>query len=111
MVELIQLVNVFAFSCAPWFQRTFYSAFLNDSSAFSTDTFQLISRLVLSMHIRLYLCLSVQAGVRAVILSPTRELCQQTERVVREFARFTDITCCLLIGGESMDAQVMVAPA
>ena len=34
---------------------------------------------------------SPTAGVRAVILSPTRELCQQTDRVVREMSRFTDL--------------------
>jgi ATP-dependent RNA helicase DDX54/DBP10 len=48
---------------------------------------------------------SPTAGVRAVVLSPTRELCQQTERVVREMARFTDLQTALLIGGESMEAQ------
>ncbi len=47
----------------------------------------------------------LQAGARAVILSPTRELCQQTERVVRELGRFTGLLTALLIGGESMDAQ------
>ena len=44
-------------------------------------------------------------GVRAVILSPTRELALQTDKFVRSMARFTDLHVCLLVGGSSMTAQ------
>ena len=46
-----------------------------------------------------------QTGARALILSPTRELAQQTDHVVRDLARFTDLTTALLIGGESLEQQ------
>lgn len=52
-----------------------------------------------------FVLIACQAGARAVILSPTRELCQQTERVVRDFCRFTDLVTVCLIGGESLEAQ------
>lgn len=43
-------------------------------------------------------------GVRAVILSPTRELALQTVKVVKEMAKYTDLkAACLVGGGEHQD--------
>ena len=44
-------------------------------------------------------------GIRAVVLSPTRELTQQTYRVARDLARGTGLRVSLLQGGDSMEAQ------
>lgn len=44
-------------------------------------------------------------GVRAVILSPSRELAQQTYKQFKEFARGTDLRSLLLIGGDSLEDQ------
>lgn len=44
-------------------------------------------------------------GVRAVILSPTRELALQTHKVVKEMARYTDLRSACLVGGDSMEEQ------
>ena len=44
-------------------------------------------------------------GVRALILSPTRELAMQTLKVVIKMGKFTDLRFCLLVGGASMDEQ------
>ncbi len=60
---------------------------------------------VVSIHVCVLCVCMTQAGARAIILSPTRELCQQTEKVVQELGRFTGLRTALLIGGESMDAQ------
>ena len=57
------------------------------------------------MNVGRCVILMEQAGARGIILSPTRELCQQTEKVVQELGRFTGLRTALLIGGESMDAQ------
>jgi ATP-dependent RNA helicase DDX54/DBP10 len=48
---------------------------------------------------------STTAGIRAVVLSPTRELATQTFKVAQRLASFTDIRFSLLVGGSSMDAQ------
>lgn len=48
---------------------------------------------------------SEAAGVRAVILSPTRELAMQTHSVAKKMAGATDLRFCLLIGGASMNQQ------
>jgi len=39
---------------------------------------------------------------QALLLSPTRELAQQTHRVVKELGRFLKITCTICIGGTNM---------
>lgn len=44
-------------------------------------------------------------GVRAIILSPTRELALQTLKVVKDLGKLTDLRCCLLVGGESLESQ------
>jgi len=48
---------------------------------------------------------STAGGPRAIILSPTREIAQQTLRFARGLGRFTDLRCALLVGGDSLDAQ------
>mmetsp|Transcript_24297 Transcript_24297/g.27110 ORF Transcript_24297/g.27110 Transcript_24297/m.27110 type:complete len:962 (+) Transcript_24297:77-2962(+) len=44
-------------------------------------------------------------GVRAVVLSPTRELSLQTLRVLKKISHFTDIKSIGIHGGERMDQQ------
>ncbi|KAI6221521.1 ATP-dependent RNA helicase [Aphelenchoides besseyi] len=44
-------------------------------------------------------------GVRALLLSPTRELALQTFKFVKELGRFTGLRCACLVGGDSMDDQ------
>ncbi|KAG8425139.1 ATP-dependent RNA helicase dbp10 [Metarhizium acridum] len=44
-------------------------------------------------------------GSRALILSPSRELAIQTLKVVKEFARGTDLKAVLLVGGDSLEEQ------
>lgn len=46
-----------------------------------------------------------QAGVRALILSPTRDLAVQTLKFTKELSRFTDLRISLLVGGDSMENQ------
>ncbi|XP_047334167.1 putative DEAD-box ATP-dependent RNA helicase 29 [Impatiens glandulifera] len=46
-----------------------------------------------------------QAGVRALILSPTRDLALQTLKFTKELGRFIDLRISLLVGGDSMQSQ------
>ncbi|KAF2300348.1 hypothetical protein GH714_012272 [Hevea brasiliensis] len=46
-----------------------------------------------------------QGGVRALILSPTRDLALQTLKFTKELGRFTDLRTSLLVGGDSMENQ------
>ncbi|KAF6141151.1 hypothetical protein GIB67_006596 [Kingdonia uniflora] len=46
-----------------------------------------------------------QSGVRALILSPTRDLALQTLKFAKELGRFTDLRISLLVGGDSMIKQ------
>ncbi|CAA3020349.1 DEAD-box ATP-dependent RNA helicase 29 [Olea europaea subsp. europaea] len=46
-----------------------------------------------------------QAGVRALILSPTRDLAVQTLKFTKELGRFIDLRISLLVGGDSMQNQ------
>ncbi|CAH9075674.1 unnamed protein product [Cuscuta epithymum] len=46
-----------------------------------------------------------QAGIRALILSPTRDLALQTLKFTKELGRFTDLRVSLLVGGDSMESQ------
>ncbi|QPG94958.1 ATP-dependent RNA helicase dbp10 [Epichloe festucae Fl1] len=48
---------------------------------------------------------SARFGSRALILSPSRELAIQTLKVVKEFARGTDLKAVLLVGGDSLEEQ------
>ena len=44
-------------------------------------------------------------GARGLILSPTRELAQQTYKFAVSFAKLTSLRICLLQGGDRLDAQ------
>ncbi|CAH0513218.1 unnamed protein product [Peronospora belbahrii] len=48
---------------------------------------------------------AMKIGVRAVILSPTRELAVQTLRFAKQLAKFTSLKLALIVGGEGMDQQ------
>jgi ATP-dependent RNA helicase DDX54/DBP10 len=48
---------------------------------------------------------SQTVGIRAVVLSPTRELAMQTAKFCRQINRFNDLRLCLLVGGQAMEAQ------
>ncbi len=45
------------------------------------------------------------AAIRAVIISPTRELAEQIYRVALSLVRFTDIRVCCVVGGVSLAQQ------
>lgn len=49
---------------------------------------------------------STIVGARALILSPTRELAQQTMKFAASLATFTDLRACLLVGGDAIEDQV-----
>ena len=40
-----------------------------------------------------------------MVLSPTRELAMQTAKFSRQLSKFTDLRCCLLVGGQGMEQQ------
>ncbi len=44
-------------------------------------------------------------GVRGIILSPSRELALQTLKFAKEMSKYTDLRCCMLVGGESIEDQ------
>lgn len=44
-------------------------------------------------------------GIRALLISPTRELALQTFKVVKELGRFTGLRCACLVGGDSIEDQ------
>lgn len=44
-------------------------------------------------------------GARGIVLSPTRELAQQTYRFAIKMGKFTTLRACLLQGGDSLTAQ------
>ncbi|KAK5840417.1 Putative DEAD-box ATP-dependent RNA helicase 29 -like protein [Gossypium arboreum] len=46
-----------------------------------------------------------QGGVRALILSPTRDLALQTLKFAKELGKFIDLRISLLVGGDSMESQ------
>ncbi|XVE55234.1 hypothetical protein DITRI_Ditri03aG0143000 [Diplodiscus trichospermus] len=46
-----------------------------------------------------------QGGVRALILSPTRDLALQTLKFTKELGKFTDLRISLLVGGDRMESQ------
>lgn len=50
---------------------------------------------------------SPKVGVRAVILSPLRELALQTFKQVKEFTKGTDLRSIVLIGGDSLEDQFL----
>ncbi|KAK6455682.1 ATP-dependent RNA helicase DBP10 [Scheffersomyces xylosifermentans] len=48
---------------------------------------------------------SARVGVRAIILSPSRELALQTYKQVKEFSKGTDLRSIILTGGDSLEEQ------
>jgi ATP-dependent RNA helicase DDX54/DBP10 len=46
---------------------------------------------------------SSKVGARALVLSPSRELAQQTLKFVMDLAKYTDLRACCLVGGDNMD--------
>ncbi|CAJ0905098.1 17227_t:CDS:2, partial [Entrophospora sp. SA101] len=48
---------------------------------------------------------SAKVGTRAIILSPSRELALQTQKVCKELAKYTDIRACILVGGDNLEDQ------
>ncbi len=45
-------------------------------------------------------------GVRCLVMAPTRELAQQTEKVFKQFAKYSDISILGLYGGVEQDPQI-----
>ena len=45
------------------------------------------------------------SGARGLVLSPTRELASQTLRFARALCNFTSLRVCLIVGGDSIEAQ------
>ncbi|MBM6991666.1 MAG: DEAD/DEAH box helicase [Prevotella sp.] len=45
-------------------------------------------------------------GVKALILTPTRELAIQIEECVRDYSQYTDIRTCVIFGGVKQNPQV-----
>ena len=48
---------------------------------------------------------SASGGVRALILTPTRELAIQTSKFVRELGKFCDLKTVCVLGGDAMEKQ------
>ncbi|XP_028914172.1 ATP-dependent RNA helicase DDX54 [Ornithorhynchus anatinus] len=48
---------------------------------------------------------SAQAGARALVLSPTRELALQTGKFTKELGKFTGLKMALILGGDRMEDQ------
>ncbi|CAN6485309.1 unnamed protein product [Victoria cruziana] len=44
-------------------------------------------------------------AIRVLVLTPTRELAVQVHSMIEKLAQFTDIRCCLVVGGLSMKIQ------
>ena len=47
----------------------------------------------------------MNCGVRAIVLSPTRELAIQTFKFAKDMAKFTDLRIVSIVGGDSIDGQ------
>ncbi len=50
--------------------------------------------------------LSAGDGIQGLILAPTRELAVQITNEVRKFAKYTDIKCATIYGGQGMGVQL-----
>ena len=48
------------------------------------------------------------SGVRGIVLSPTRELAYQSYHVCQKLSHFTTLQSCIIVGGESIEAQFEV---
>lgn len=49
---------------------------------------------------------SAKVGVRAIVMSPTRELALQTLKFTKSMKKHTDLRTAVVLGGDSMDRQV-----
>ena len=54
---------------------------------------------------------SAKVGARAVIMSPSRELAMQTQKVCKELGKYTDLRSCILVGGDSLEEQFAMLAA
>ncbi|KAF9913756.1 ATP-dependent RNA helicase dbp10 [Lobosporangium transversale] len=54
---------------------------------------------------------SAKVGARAVIMSPSRELAMQTQKVCKELGKHTDLRSCILVGGDSLEDQFAMLAA
>jgi len=45
-------------------------------------------------------------SVRCLVMAPTRELAQQTEKVFKQFGKFTDLSILGIYGGVEQDPQI-----
>lgn len=48
---------------------------------------------------------SAKVGARGLVLSPSRELAMQTQKVCKELGKHTDLRSCVLVGGDNLDDQ------
>ncbi|CAK9296559.1 unnamed protein product [Gordionus sp. m RMFG-2023] len=48
---------------------------------------------------------TIGSSIKAIIISPTRELAVQTFKFAKEFAKFTVVKSALILGGDSMEGQ------
>ncbi|CAO3690235.1 unnamed protein product [Umbelopsis ramanniana] len=48
---------------------------------------------------------SAKVGARAIVLSPSRELALQTQKVAKELGKYTDLRSCIIVGGDSLEEQ------
>ncbi|KII63262.1 ATP-dependent RNA helicase DDX54 [Thelohanellus kitauei] len=46
-------------------------------------------------------------GIRSLIISPTRDLALQTTKFCQKLGQFLDLTCAIVVGGESLENQFM----
>ena len=50
-------------------------------------------------------CHDPNSGVRAIVLSPTRELAVQSYKFAKDMAKFTDLRIVSIVGGDSIEGQ------
>jgi ATP-dependent RNA helicase DDX54/DBP10 len=48
---------------------------------------------------------STTVGIRAIIISPTRDLALQTTSFAKKLSKFTNLRIATIVGGESMSSQ------
>ena len=48
---------------------------------------------------------TAKTGIRAIVLSPSRELAIQTLKFAKELGKHTDLRICLLVGGDNLEDQ------
>ncbi|ORX88505.1 DEAD-domain-containing protein [Basidiobolus meristosporus CBS 931.73] len=54
---------------------------------------------------------SAKVGARAIVLSPSRELAMQTQKVAKELGKYTDLRSCIIVGGDNMEDQFQMLAA